>query len=270
MPRVKTDEVVVAGAHIFYEMQGTGPLLLMIAGGAGDADSYGPLLPYLSGYFTVVTYDRRGYTRSPIDSLAAQEVIPIRIQSDDAYRLLSHLSPEPVYVFGSSIGAVIALDLAIRHPDRVRLLVAHEPPLAQLLPDAHQANGLLVNHPDEAPEATIERFAASLGIKRDRFIGTKQSSSRPQQNMAFFLAHEASSVGDFSVELKKLESHSTRIVFAGGEAGRQFFPYICAKQAAERAKSPFLEFPGRHNGYVEYPQEFAQRLLAILNDGIDE
>jgi pimeloyl-ACP methyl ester carboxylesterase len=74
--------------------------------------------------------------RSPLD--AAPEPQSIDAHGDDAQRLLSAVGvrgEKPAYVFGNSSGAIIGLELAARHPEQVRTLVAHEPPLFELLPD---------------------------------------------------------------------------------------------------------------------------------------
>jgi len=83
-----------------------------------------------------VTYDRRGLSRSILDAPA--ESLTISTHSDDAHRLLAELTNQPALVFGSSIGALVGLDLVARHPEQVRVLVAHEPPTWELLPDAER------------------------------------------------------------------------------------------------------------------------------------
>ena len=60
----------VAGATLFYRVRGTGPLLLILAGGHGDADATDAICEQLIDRYTVVTYDRRGLSRSTIDAAA--------------------------------------------------------------------------------------------------------------------------------------------------------------------------------------------------------
>lgn len=128
----------VPGAMLYYEMRGSGPVLLMIHGGNGDAESY-PIADRLSDRYTVVTYDRRGHSRSRLED--PNEKYRVSAHSDDASRLLAALTDEPAYVFGCSSGAVIGLDLAVRHPEQIRMLVAHEPPIPQLLAGSDRAKG---------------------------------------------------------------------------------------------------------------------------------
>ncbi|MFC0529437.1 alpha/beta fold hydrolase [Phytohabitans kaempferiae] len=126
----------VPGATLHYEVRGAGPVLLLICGGVYDAAAFAPLAERLADRYTVVTYDRRGNSRSPLDGAPGPQ--SIEEHGDDAYRVLGAAgvsATTPAYVFGNSSGAIIGLELAARHPELVRVLVAHEPPLFELLPE---------------------------------------------------------------------------------------------------------------------------------------
>src|SRR5690606_18659018 len=97
--------------------------------------------------YTVASYDARGMSRSPLDDPRA----PQRVEqhADDAFRLLELLSPgEPAYVVGCSSGAIVALHLLTAHPERVRRVVAHEPPVVEVLPDAAEHRAMLARVQD--------------------------------------------------------------------------------------------------------------------------
>src|SRR5215468_3447127 len=133
MNAAKDNSLRVDGATLFYRVRGSGPMLLILPGGDGDADTADALRHELIARYMVITYDRRGMSRSKID--ASGQSLTLATHSDDAHRLLAAVTDESVFVFGSSIGALIGLDLVARHPDQVRVLVAHEPPAFELLQD---------------------------------------------------------------------------------------------------------------------------------------
>jgi pimeloyl-ACP methyl ester carboxylesterase len=131
---VTTGTVVTAGADIYFERRGSGPGLLVISGGGGDAGNYSDLADSLADEYTVLTYDRRGNSRSRLR--ADPTKLRVEEQSADARAVLDHNGIGSASVFGSSGGAVIGLDLAARSPHTVELLVAHEPPVISVLDDA--------------------------------------------------------------------------------------------------------------------------------------
>src|SRR5215510_15361737 len=106
-------------------------MLLILPGGDGDADTADARHELIDRYM-VITYDRRGMSRSKIDGPG--QSLTIATHSDDAHRLLAALTNQPVFVFGS-VGALIGLDLVARYPEQVAIFVAHEPPAFELLPD---------------------------------------------------------------------------------------------------------------------------------------
>jgi pimeloyl-ACP methyl ester carboxylesterase len=128
-----TSAVRVPGATLQYEVTGTGPVLLLIHGGVSDSSMLKEFAGRLADRYAVVTYDRRGYGDSALEDPDQEQ--SVALHADDAHRLLSELTDEPADVLGLSSGAFIGIELAGRHPEQVRTLVAFEPPLVELLPD---------------------------------------------------------------------------------------------------------------------------------------
>ena len=129
-PTAQTLEV--PGARLYYEVRGTGPLVVLV-GAPMDAGPFGPLAELLAGDYTVLTTDPRGINRSPVDD-PDQDSTP-EMRADDLSRLVASVDAGPAVVLGSSGGAVSALALVQAHPEQVHVVVAHEPPLIELLPD---------------------------------------------------------------------------------------------------------------------------------------
>src|SRR3954452_10214906 len=127
-----------AEVDIAYDVRGTLPTAdgrppLLLIGQPMDASGF----VALAGYFpdrTVVTYDPRGLGRSVRKDGRADHAP--QHQAADLHLLIEALGVGPVEVFASSGGAVAAFELVATHPGDVRTLVAHEPPINAVLPDA--------------------------------------------------------------------------------------------------------------------------------------
>lgn len=121
------------GGRLYYEVRGEGPLLFVI-GQPMTSGPFAPLAEDLADDYTVVTYDPHGVGESTVDD-PSLPVTP-EIEADDLAAIVDELGRGPAALFGSSGGAVAGLALAVRHPDKVTTVIAHEPPVAELLPDA--------------------------------------------------------------------------------------------------------------------------------------
>jgi pimeloyl-ACP methyl ester carboxylesterase len=91
----------VHGAQLFYEVSGSGPYLILIPGASGTGESFRPLASHLISKYQVVTYDRRGFSRSRLDA-PADAVHRLATDADDVRCLIEHLTDQPSMVFGSS------------------------------------------------------------------------------------------------------------------------------------------------------------------------
>ncbi|MFF5826883.1 alpha/beta fold hydrolase [Streptomyces bacillaris] len=138
----RTGLLTVDGAILHHEVRGEGPLLVMMPGGSVDAGIYDAIAADLADRWTVATFDPRGYSRSPLDGPVTEQLPATH--ADDIVRLIEVLSPDgaPAALFGSSSSAVVALDVLARHPGRVSRVVAHEPPVVELLPDPEAGRAL--------------------------------------------------------------------------------------------------------------------------------
>jgi pimeloyl-ACP methyl ester carboxylesterase len=268
--QVSQHRVKVPGGSIYYCTQGTGPVLVLMGGGASNADTLGPFASRLAEHYTVVTYDRRGYSRSHVDDPAEPAGIPRH--SDDARRLIADLGPGPVSVFGTSFGALIALDLAASAPAAIGTLVVHEPPLGQMLTgDDRQPFDLNLDAEKDAGSA-LDAIAASVGVSRGRTGGgsasrPEGSASRPEIRLAdveLFIRRDVPAIGDYHLDLDRLRPISGRIIVAGSQDSRAFYPYQCALRLASHLGTPLAELPGNHAGMIQHPAEFAGHLQNLL------
>ncbi|MCO7218446.1 alpha/beta fold hydrolase [Klenkia sp. PcliD-1-E] len=128
-----THTIDAPGAVLSYEVLGSGPVLALI-GHPMPADGFRPLAQQLAGSHTVVLHDPRGTGDSTMTD--PTEPPDVATLADDLSRVLAAVTTEPADVFGSSGGGITALELAATHPEQVRTVVAHEPPLITYLDDA--------------------------------------------------------------------------------------------------------------------------------------
>lgn len=119
------------GTELYYERRGSGPPVVFISGATGDAGHFERVAAALDGDFTTIVYDRRGNSRSPRPPW--WDETSIAEQADDAAGLLLALDLAPAAIVGTSSGAIIGLDLLLRHPEVVRGAVLHEPALISVL-----------------------------------------------------------------------------------------------------------------------------------------
>jgi len=124
------------GCDLYYEEAGDGVPTLLVHPAGATASTCGAAAGELTLIGRVVAYDRRGYARS-----GGEPVHQISMHTADAAAILEHLRAPPAVVVGTSAGAAIAVDLAVRRPDLLRAVVAHEFPwrFTHHLPSASQA-----------------------------------------------------------------------------------------------------------------------------------
>lgn len=275
-PDVRTATLAVPGATIYYKAQGHGPLLLLLQGGDGGADASDALAAGLTDHFTVCSYDRRGLSRSPVDDPSAP--VDPTTHADDAARLLAAVTDQPAAVFGTSLGALIGLALLSRHPEQVRMVVAHEPPVTELLaePERSQAQRrreeVEATYRSDGVAAAMKKFVALAGLRFDDLEpGVTLPEPKPERlaNLEFFLSHDAPAARRYRLDLSTLVPVADRVVPAAGR-DTDGFPRHCAEALASRLQRPMIELPGAHNGWLLRPREFAARLLQALSEDGDD
>jgi pimeloyl-ACP methyl ester carboxylesterase len=273
----KTGRLKVPGASIYYEVRGSGPVLLMMPGGPADASAFQRIAGYLESAYTVVTYDPRGLSHSTLDAPIADERI-VEIAADDAHRLLTATGKEPAFVFGSSGGAVIALELVARHPEQVRTLVSHEPPAPSLLPDPGRER--------TAMGEIVETYrTAGIGPAMHKFMVQTRIRSGPppppageptpemlegmarmKRNMDFWLGHSFAAIAAYEPDFGALKAGSSRIVPAVGDDSRGELAHEGGLGLAKRLGTQAVTFPGAHGGFESHSAEFAAQLRKVLED----
>jgi pimeloyl-ACP methyl ester carboxylesterase len=252
---------------LYTQSRGQGPLVLMLQGGDGDADASNALADRMPD-FEVLSYDRRGLSRSAAPEAAAG--LELQTHTDDAARVLDG---RPAFVFGTSIGANIGLDLLARYPQLVKKLVAHEPPVTELLPAGQQAE--VERGRDEVDHifrtkgvaAAMRKFLGATGVDfsdREPDVGLPPINPGRLQNLKFFLEHDAWAARRFRVDLAAVAAQADRVVIAAGEKSKGKWIRACAEALAQKLATPVVEFPGGHGGYASHPRGFAGLLRQLF------
>ncbi|MCH5670257.1 alpha/beta fold hydrolase [Streptomyces gilvus] len=255
-----------------HDVRGSGPVLLIIPGGAGHPMGLDPLTDALADRFTVVTYDPLGLAHGrlgePVEDQRVEE------WSDGAHRVLEAVLPqgESAYVFGTSSGGIVALDLLARHPERLRHVVTHEAPCVGVLPDGgrHQAMFRAVYDTYRAAglQAAATRLNATLtGQEPSPEPVGGQPLSRDEEllnPMALFLTHVLRQFTTYPPDLAALTDSRSRLTLAAGSDSRGHLLFRTAEFLADRSDSRFVEFPGGHVGVAQHPVAFAERLVRTL------
>jgi clorobiocin biosynthesis protein CloN7 len=264
----------VPGARLYYERQGAGPLLLMI-GSPMDSTGFAGLASALAGQYTVVTYDPRGLGNSSRED-TTQDVTPGE-QADDVHRLLSALGGEPADVFGSSGGAVVGLALVTAHPGQVRTLVAHEPPVVELLPDRSQVRAQIEDIYDtyraEGADKAMQKFMAHAGLRppaqeadAPRWEPSPEQVARMRATTGQFLAHLIRPTTRYQPDIEALRAASTRIVVAAGATSKGQLANRAAVALAGQLGATVVDFPGDHGGFLALPEQCGRLLDRVLTE----
>jgi pimeloyl-ACP methyl ester carboxylesterase len=286
MTEPKTSTLDVPGAVLHYDVRSnessTESVLLLVASPMG-ATGFGTL----AGHFadrTVVTYDPRGVERSQRTD-DATESTPEE-HAGDLHRLISALDAGPVDVFASSGGAVNALALVARHPEHVGILVAHEPPAAQVLPDREQALAAAADiHQTYQRSGIGPAVAKFMTLVSHKGPVPDDFADQPVPNPAVFglpidddgsrndplVGQNIVSGTHYQPDFDALRAASTRVVLAAGAESDGELANRAAVAVAERLGTTPVTFPSDHGGFLggEYgqtgdPDAFAATLREVL------
>jgi pimeloyl-ACP methyl ester carboxylesterase len=254
--------VAVPGGEIYYRTEGSGPPLVLIGGGPSNADTLGALAGHLATGRTVITYDRRGYSRSRLDD--PSQAATMSLHANDVRDVIDDLGAGPASVFATSVGALIGLELAAAHPAALARVILHEPPLGQLVPADDQASFDVELDRDDAPRA-LDQIAERIGVTRGRSLaGTDDRPEARREDIELFIHRDVPAIADYQLNLDHLTPLADRIVITAGEDGRAFYPYRCAEALAAALGTPLIELPGNHAAMITHPAEFAARLAPLL------
>jgi pimeloyl-ACP methyl ester carboxylesterase len=204
-------------------------------------------------------------------------------QSADAAAVLRACGFDSAMIFGNSGGATIALDLAATHPRATRIVVAHEPPVPRVLPDAGDYvaifDGIERVMQTQGWQAAFTLFQVRIGHMPPDRPELMTAVLDPVQvfppgpvldvmrrisgNWEYMMRYEMRSFIDYVPDLDQIAASGVRVVLAAGAESDEPSRRICTVIAGHLG-AEFAEFPGGHTAPVEIPQAFAARLRSLL------
>jgi len=286
---MKTHTLATTEADIVYDVQGPPPTAdgrppLFMIGQPMDASGFRTLASHFPDR-TVITYDPRGLGRS-IRKDGRVDNAPT-VQAGDVHAVIEALGVGPVEMFASSGGAITALALVVAHPDDLTTLVAHEPPLISILPDAEAAEraraGVRDAYQAKGSGAGMASFIAMTswrGEFTDDFFAqpppdpsrfgmtTEDDGSRDDP----LLSDRSWAVTDYRPDFDALAAARTRIIIAVGEESLGLITGRTSLAAAALLGQQATVFPSHHGGfmggefgYPGQPEAFARKLHGVFD-----
>ncbi|UOE44995.1 alpha/beta fold hydrolase [Agromyces larvae] len=273
----RTGHVDTEGDRIVFDVRGEGTPIALLPGTPGDASVFGLVAGPLAADHTVVTYDPRGFGRSSGNEPRRYE---IGQQARDVVAVLRAAGIERAFVVGSSAGAEVGLELATNHPDVVAGVVAHEPPVVRLLPDADELQTRI---------AEIYRTAWTEGSKAaffdfllltqlpfnagEPFTAAEVAAIRPGAEQVpgidfadYYMKHQMLPLTDYLPDLDRIRRNGVKLVAGAGRLSLDLPFGRTARAVAEGAGAPFAVFPG-HHGSLSDPST-AEAWTATLRDAL--
>jgi pimeloyl-ACP methyl ester carboxylesterase len=284
-----TNVLETAEADIVYDVHGPLPTAdgrppLFMIGQPMDSTGFATLASLFPDR-TVITYDPRGLGRSTRKD--GREDHSPTVQAGDVHAVIEALGAGPVEMFASSGGAVTALELVAAYPDDVSTLVAHEPPLIPVLPDAdlaERARGA-VRDVYEA-RGSHAGMAAFIAMTSWRGEFTDDYLAQPAPDPAQFgmptdddgsrgdplLSDRSWAVSGYRPDVDRLAAAPSRIVIAVGQESLGVFTGRTSMATADLLGQSATVFPSHHGGFLggEFgyggqPEAFAAKLREVLD-----
>ena len=259
--------ILINNVNLYYEIQGKGKPLLLIAGLTSDSQSWQPIINKLSESNLVITFDNRGVGRTTPQSIETS----INQMADDTVALIKYLGFSSVNIIGHSMGGMVALDLAIRYPDCVNMLI-----LAATSASNSIRNNILffdwINYLEAGMAAKLWYRNIFFWIFSKQFFQNEEAVEKaiqysvdypyPQSLMAF--RNQVKAIASYDCT-KALSGVTAKTMVIAGKEDILFPEEICSRLALAIAGASFSVIPSAaHSIHMEQPQAFTNCILEFL------
>ncbi|MBM0867167.1 pimeloyl-ACP methyl ester carboxylesterase [Staphylococcus auricularis] len=277
------ESIELQGANVKYHKIGEGPILICIPGANGTGDIFMPLAQQLADQFTIIAVDRRGYGESELttplpDSVSdPHDAYRVKRDAKDIAEIAQAESDQPVYVLGSSSGAIVAMHVLKDYPEVVKRIVFHEPPINTFLPDqaywADKNNEIVDIALNDSMPAAMEVFDKTLNIaeidkeamSNPSNMGEGVEAEKRLNEMLNWFKYEIRQYTTSDITIDDFNPYLERITLLNGTDSRGSFPQSVNAYISDQTGLTITDIPGGHLGYVQKPEGFAHVLADVLN-----
>lgn len=267
----------INGIRIYWEIAGdVGDPLVLVHGSWGDHQNWASVVPALSHSFRVLTYDRRGHSRS--ERPAGQG--SIRDDVLDLVALLEDLRHTPAHVVGNSFGASIVLRLAAARPELFRSLIVHEPPLFGLLKDDAKAMQALAAVEDRMSAVVSLLTAADWTGGARQFVETiafgpgawRELPEEVRETFVFNASTWLDEVQDpnaLEIDLSGLRRFEAPALLTIGDQSAPFFSLVVDRIAAVMPQATRRTYVGAgHVPHLSHPEAYVRVVTDFLKGAV--
>ena len=268
----KSGYLDVKQARLYYETKGEGPAIVLIPGANGNAPIFAPIREFLCKNFKVITYDRRGFTRSKL-SEDYQFTDKLADDANDVAALIDSLSDDgTAFVMGSSSGAIVALKTLLLHADKIKMLIPHEPPAIELFANDKEKwekvfKDVLVTYRTEGIKAAMQQFAdGNVPPKDAQAMQHKDLApdSQTTKDTRYWFEHELPIYPYTKWTVNDFAPCRNKLLPANGTESAGYFPTFANLNLHRELGVDILSVPGGHLGYLFEAEEFARILTKAL------
>jgi len=264
----------INGATLAYEVDGSGPPLLLIHGSWSERTTWGPLLPLLTRRFRVLSYDRRGHGESAGDPEAGT----VHDDVSDAAALIERLEG-PAHVLTSSFGGCIGLRLAGTRPELVSQMVCHEPPLMGLLDEDPEGEAIVAEERRklERTQAFLEQGDFTTGAEyfvEEVALGPGAWAALPEPIRANFVRNAPTFLGELrdpdamAADVETLRQVEAPVLLHNGDQSPPFFAPILERLAAVLPHASRQTLAGAgHTPQITHAEVYAGVVSGFLLEG---
>ncbi len=263
MTAKQTTSVHSEGADLVFDTRGAGRPILLIRGAGGNASGYESFANILAERYTVITFDRRCNARSSGDRT---QPLDMSQQARDVLAVMHAAGQTRTMIFGNSSGGVVGLEFASLYPESVSLLIVHEPPVINVLPDAEAWRAynfdLIKTFEEQGPRPAMMKFAGTLkginGPPPPGGLGT-------DEDRAFLFTKELLRVAHHDLDLAAIRKVGVKTILLRGALSEDAYYARTTPIVAELTGGTCITVPGNHLAFALEPEAFSQAVLEAID-----